>query len=459
MTSFDHREQGTAERDWREHPAIASLSPSPFPDPGRPLLVLAAHPDDESLGAGGLIAVAAAHACPIHIIVATDGEASHPRSPTHTPRELAAIRRGEVAAAVGVLAPGAVLTFLGLPDGQLADCGPQLAAAVRQHASIGWLLAPWLGDRHPDHAACASVARQVAADNASLTLFEYPIWAWHWATPAPPSRLGDSGSLWQPDGPQLGQLRRLDLDANTRRIKQRALGEHHSQTEPLSGLAGDEAILPAHIVEHFTRPFEIFVKPYPAPAEDPAYFDRLYAGNADPWGFATRFYEQRKRDILLASLPQESFRRAFEPGCSIGLLSEPLARRCAELVASDSAQPAVEQAIARVAGYGVSVECAHIPDHWPAGEFDLIVISEVGYYCRDLDRLAARINSSLSADGVLVGCHWRHPVSDYPHSAASVHAAIGGGLINIVSHQEEDFLLDVWSRQGQSPARLSGLLG
>jgi hypothetical protein len=113
----------------------------------------------------------------------------------------------------------------------------------------------------------------------------------------------------------------------------------------------------------------------------------------------------------------------------------------------------------RVARFpNVSVTLAQIPIAWPTGSFDLIVISEVGYYCHDLDSLSLRINGSLSADGIVLACHWRHPAEKHVHTAEAVHVALGAGLHPLLTHQEEDFLLDVWSSQPQSVARREGII-
>src|SRR6185437_12201660 len=106
------------------------------------------------------------------------------------------------------------------------------------------------------------------------------------------------------------------------------------------------------------------------------YFERLYADNGDPWDFAGRWYEQRKRMVTLGSLPRPRFRRAFEPGCSTGLLTVGLAARCDELVAWDVSEAAVRTTRRRLAReLGVRVERGQVPEQWPDGPFDLIVLS------------------------------------------------------------------------------------
>ena len=194
----------------------------------------------------------------------------------------------------------------------------------------------------------------------------------------------------------------------------------------------------------------------------PEYFAQKWDGDDDPWRIADRFYERRKRDLVLAVLPRERFAAALEVGCAAGHLTARLAPRCGTLLACDVDARAVALATERTAADpAVTVERRRLPQQWPRGRFDLVVVSEVGYYlgARDLTALADRAASSLTPDGVLLGCHWRHPAPDYPSSAADVHAALGStGLARSVRHVEPDLLLDVWTRGDPSVARGEGWL-
>jgi len=276
--------------------------------------------------------------------------------------------------------------------------------------------------------------------------WQYPIWAWHWAEP-------DSDTLpW-------ATMRCVDIDADALSTKQAALACHRSQHPPLSTLAGDEALLSETFLAHFRRTYEAFVVEPAHRAGDPSYFDDLYTDTDDPWGLGTRFYEQRKRDLLMAVLPKVRFSRAFEPGCSSGILTEALARRCDRVVACDAAARPVAYARRRTAHLNnVSVTRRAVPAEWPDGTFDLIVLSEIAYYCDDLARLGGAVRNSLACPGVVVACHWRHPAADHPHSAAAVHDMLGARLPRIVQHIEHDFLLDVWSTTGDSVARETGVI-
>jgi SAM-dependent methyltransferase len=179
-----------------------------------------------------------------------------------------------------------------------------------------------------------------------------------------------------------------------------------------------------------------------------SYFDQIYAASTDPWGFATRAYEARKYAITLACLPRARYRRAFEPGCSIGVFTRLLAARVDEVVASDSSCQALELARAQGQPSNVEFVCHALPKEWPKGRFDLIVFSEVGYYLdtADLDRFVALAATSLDPDGHLVAVHWRMPVADYPQSGEEVHARLRmvSSLAPLAHYEDVHFLLDVF---------------
>jgi SAM-dependent methyltransferase len=189
---------------------------------------------------------------------------------------------------------------------------------------------------------------------------------------------------------------------------------------------------------------------------DGGYFDAMYAESDDPWGFQTRWYEQRKYAISLAMLPAPRYQAAFEPACSIGILTEQLARRSESILACDRVVAAVHAARERTGGLAqVTVEQRALPGDWPDGSFDLIVFSEFLYYFSDtdLDHLLSRAVASLAPGGTLLAVHWRHPVTEHPRSGDEVHAILGRwpGLAQLASHRERDFLADVYLR-GDGPA-------
>ncbi|MBA1188095.1 class I SAM-dependent methyltransferase [Pseudomonas entomophila] len=185
---------------------------------------------------------------------------------------------------------------------------------------------------------------------------------------------------------------------------------------------------------------------------DAQYFADLYAGNDDPWAFRTRWYERRKRDLVMASLPRQCYERIFEPACANGELSALLAERCATLLCQDLDPNAVDLARARLAGFAnARVEQGHLPADWPGGSFDLIVLSEVGYYLNPTEWLQVIEQSvaSLTYDGGLLACHWRHPIAGCPQDGREVHDLLAKHLplYSVFRHEEADFLLEYWSCQ------------
>jgi LmbE family N-acetylglucosaminyl deacetylase/SAM-dependent methyltransferase len=378
--------------------------------------------------------------------VATDGDTSNPAYADLSPSALASLRRREVYAAVSALAPRAQVQLLGLPDGRLADCAGELGAALeRLGAGCTHVVSTWSGDRHPDYEACARAAAAVC-EHGTARHWQFPIRVWGRAQP-------DSGDL------PAGQLRGVRLDDAALQAKAAAVECHVSQHRPLSADGAEEPIFNAAMLEHFRRDTEIFVVEDPGEIVSRDYFDELYAREDDPWKLDERFYERRKRAAILATLTKPRFRRAFEPGCATGLLTADLASRCDEVVAWDIAGAAVERAADRLRPFAhVEVGVGAIPDQWPGGGFDLIVLSEVGYYCADLDALVQRVEESLDDDGVLVACHWRRSSPMNPHTAGAVHAAVGAGRHLVVSHVEDDFLLQLWTRSGLSVAAAEGIV-
>ncbi len=180
------------------------------------------------------------------------------------------------------------------------------------------------------------------------------------------------------------------------------------------------------------------------------YFEDMYATDPDPWNFATSGYEQRKYSLTMASLPRSRYRSAFEPGCSIGVLTKMLAARCDRLLATDVIAVARETARRRLAAMPhVRVEDRAIPEEWPEDEFDLVVLSEIAYYFNeaDLTEIIARVVTSTGPGAHLVGVHWRGE-TNYPLSGDTTHLLIGRNarLDNVVHHIEGQFVLDVWER-------------
>ena len=158
---------------------------------------------------------------------------------------------------------------------------------------------------------------------------------------------------------------------------------------------------------------------------DSSYFDRMYERNVDPWDFATSEYEAEKYRATLAALPAIQFENAFEIGCSIGVLTAKLAAHCERLLSVDVNEKALGEAKQRCAALrNVRFKRMSVPREFPSETFDLIVVSEVGYYWSDADLECAidRIAAS-SVGGTVELVHYTPLVDQYPRTGDSVHEA------------------------------------
>ncbi|RYC69935.1 MULTISPECIES: class I SAM-dependent DNA methyltransferase [Spirosoma] len=186
------------------------------------------------------------------------------------------------------------------------------------------------------------------------------------------------------------------------------------------------------------------------------YFDDVYRASDDPWAFATSPYERAKYEATVAALPNAHYHNGFEIGCSIGVLSEMLARRCEQLLSVDASELPLKTARQRLAPYThVSIEQMAIPDQFPDGPFDLILLSEVGYYLSldDLTRARQRMIDTLSPGGHLLLVHWTPVVPDYPLTGDQVHdhfmaiAGAGQPLTHRLNQRADTYRLDLFQKQ------------
>lgn len=181
------------------------------------------------------------------------------------------------------------------------------------------------------------------------------------------------------------------------------------------------------------------------------YFEAVHTRAADPFGLLARPYEIRKRRLVLALLDVRRYRRCFEPGCSIGALTEELADRCDEVLAVDSSPAAVSAAQRRLAHVGsVTLERRRLPAEWPEGTFDLLVLSEIGYYfARDeLKAVCERAASALETGGHLLAVHWRPPIENCSLDGEAVHALVRetADLVPLACYREDLFLAELFSK-------------
>jgi LmbE family N-acetylglucosaminyl deacetylase len=202
----------------------------------RPMLIVAPHPDDETLAAGGLIATQKSRGVEVRVVAVTDGEMAYADTPG-----LARIRQMEQEKALAILGVRSTdVIRLRLPDSSVGSFEESLVEALACLVTAETLIvAPWRGDFHPDHEACGRAAEH-ASKLTGAKLISYFFWTWHRGTP----RLLDGLPLAS-----------MPLGENLLRTKCRALREHQSQFHWQDGdpILGESLLAPAR------RSFEVFL--------------------------------------------------------------------------------------------------------------------------------------------------------------------------------------------------------
>jgi LmbE family N-acetylglucosaminyl deacetylase len=173
---------GTPAADWtawdRAFPEL-SLHDCPA------LLLVAPHPDDETLGFGATAATLQSRGVDVQVVSVSDGGGAYPDLSPLEGTWLERTRRSELLRATKCLGLKKPIC-LGLPDGGLCDheigLSDTLSALLSELRPGAWCAATWRGDGHPDHEALGRAAA-VAAQRAGAKLLEYPVWMWHWARP------------------------------------------------------------------------------------------------------------------------------------------------------------------------------------------------------------------------------------------------------------------------------------
>lgn len=183
------------------------------------------------------------------------------------------------------------------------------------------------------------------------------------------------------------------------------------------------------------------------------FFEQLYQQNSDPWELATSEYEAKKYAATLNALPRNLYRSGFEIGGSIGILTEKLARRCQSLLSVDVAQIAQAQAIDRCQQlHNIKFELMSVPESFPAESFDLIVLSEVGYYWswEDLRKAQCLIVDRLEFQGHLLLVHWTADRGILSLNGDEVHddfiRLVPDQLRRIKSLTEDKYRLDLFEK-------------
>lgn len=213
---------------------------------GSRAVIIAPHPDDEVLGCGGLMQLLAAAGRPLQLISVTDGSASHPGSARWSVERLSVIRPQESAEALRRLGlPLHSLKWLrgGFVDNQVAADETQLCLFIERHLRPNDVVfTTWREDGHCDHEAVGRASAR-AANNAGVTLYELPVWTWHWATPE------DAMVPWH-------RARKVLLTPALVARKRHAIHAFASQLEgdPHVGLP---PVLAPYVLDRLLQPFEM----------------------------------------------------------------------------------------------------------------------------------------------------------------------------------------------------------
>lgn len=454
---FTHHDLGTSDATWFADPLWDSV-PTVTPDDllqgsACRVVVVSAHPDDETLGAGGIIAALASQGVQIILMLATAGEGSHPDSSVWRPSALAEQRLTEWHDAAHELAPLARKVFLELPDGRVAEHEDELSAALRPLLGPDTLvLAPYREDGHPDHEAAGRAARRTAEETGALCL-EYPVWWWHWNHPTTAhDHLLEHALVVEPG-------------AEAIHAKHRAMDRYPSQVQGLGPGEPHQPVVTHSVWQRGRRTIDVLFHDNTFPARTTntvargETFEAMYDAGDDPWGWEDSWYEQRRRAMICAQLGRARYRRVLELGCGTGLLTRDLAARADAVEALDISHRALD--VARRRGVdGVRWHHAELPDQLPQGPFDLVVVSEVAYFLRpvELMSLLRQLHPRMTDDAELLLADWAHPTTGIPLDGPLVHEMLEQllALERTASYRDRDVWIDSWSTD-PSPAAKEGL--
>lgn len=220
-------------------------------------LVVAPHPDDESLGCGGVIALLRQRGQVVPVLFVSDGSMSHPNSKRYPLEARRDLREREAQTALeilGVASPD--ITFLRLPDTRVpVPTSDNFTEAVTmiceqlERLRPQTVLVPWRRDPHGDHRATWHLLRAaVDQHEAPIRWLEYPIWVWESKEPDDLPTPADGAWFRVDVSPVLPQ-------------KRRAIAAHVSQTTQLIDDDPEGFTLAPQMIRHFTQPYEYFLAP------------------------------------------------------------------------------------------------------------------------------------------------------------------------------------------------------
>jgi LmbE family N-acetylglucosaminyl deacetylase len=232
---------GTPTHVWlRTRPRLPTLALADCSE----MVVVAAHPDDETLGLGATCAMLTARGVRVQVVSVTDGGAAQPNASPLARSRLQEVRRAELHRATQALDIAEPVS-LGLPDGHIGDHVERVADLLTE-VLVGrpagtWCAATWSGDGHPDHEAVGRAA-VAAAKLTGVELLQYPVWMWHWAHPT------DGTVPWH-------RAFEIALTDEARHRKHAAAQCFHSQVE--AAAAGADPVLPPAVLERLLAVGEV----------------------------------------------------------------------------------------------------------------------------------------------------------------------------------------------------------
>ena len=220
-----------------------------------PILIVAPHPDDETLGCGGAIALLGSLNCHVRVMVMSDGTLSHPRSRKYPAAKLKALRESETIAALSILGiESKNVDFLGLLDGSISTYYSQkrrnaIVACCEKLIEINpqTIFLPWRYDPHPDHRGTWSLINTaLSCISLKPRIIEYPIWDWD---PQQRKSIPDSEQIdcWRLDINQVLELKTLAIEA------------YRSQTTDLIDDDPEGFRLSPQMLANFARPWEVYL--------------------------------------------------------------------------------------------------------------------------------------------------------------------------------------------------------
>lgn len=212
-------------------------------------LIVAPHPDDETLGCGGAIALLRSIGCDVRVLIVSDGTLSHPNSQKYPRLALRELRESETISALAILGvEKTAITFLRLPDGGIANQNPDLSHYLTQIAPQ-LVFVPLRYDPHPDHRASFQlISKAINSLNQTPRLVEYPIWDW------------DVQQRGNWDDARLTSWR-LDISFVVA-LKQKAIASYRSQITNLIDDDPQGFQLTSEMLANFTRPVEVYLEEY-----------------------------------------------------------------------------------------------------------------------------------------------------------------------------------------------------